>query len=257
MFRNEVEAFEKLAHKTKPSSPDHLMHLELVYRHGDECCLIFPWADGNLGEYWRSHQRSPDEINDVVWFFKQCLGIAVGLSRLHSPTSYDIANTPKNGQVDTEEAVEARFLQAKYGRHGDIKPENILWFASYEGDSDHLVISDFGLTEFKSYWSKSHAISRDIPGYSGTYKPPELGPDDNVEITQKYDIWSLGCVFLELASWLLMGSNAPADFSDERLRSDYGSQSNFKNDRFSYLDTTGKGSPCHKVKPCVIEVCDA
>ncbi|KAH7255006.1 hypothetical protein MRS44_016344 [Fusarium solani] len=83
----------------------------------------------------------------------------------------------------------------------------------HQGESDHLVISDFGLTEFKSFWSKSHTILRSIPGYPGTYKLPDLGFDD--KITQKYDTWCLGYVFLELASWLLLDGDAPTTFSDK------------------------------------------
>ncbi|RSL64891.1 hypothetical protein CEP53_003896 [Fusarium sp. AF-6] len=245
MFRKEVEAFEKLAHKKKPCFPDHLMHLELVYRHRGNCCFIFPWANGNLDEYWQSHQRRPDDKKDVQWFFKQCLGITLGLSRLHNPNSFARANTTKDDPVNIEETAEAN-----YGRHGDIKPENILWFDRHEGDSDHLVISDFGLTEFKSFTSKSHVTPSKIQGYSGTYKPPDLNFD---KVNQRYDIWSLGCVFLELASWLLLGGDAVTTLREQRLMRDPRFQSDLADDKFFYLKTMEDSKMLPMVKPCVVD----
>ncbi|RSM19665.1 hypothetical protein CDV31_001552 [Fusarium ambrosium] len=220
IFRDEVKAFEKLSHKTKPSSSDHLMHLELVYRHGQECYLIFPWANGNL--------RDPGDKNDVVWFFKQCHGIALGLSRLHNPNSFARANTTKDDPVNTEETAEAN-----YGR-----------------DSDHLVISDFGLTEFKSFTSKSHVTPSKIQGYSGTYKPPDL---DFGKVNQRYGIWSLGCVFLELASWLLLGGDAVTTLREQRLMRDPRFQADLTVDKFFYLKTMEDSSLLPKVKPCVLD----
>ncbi|EEU35231.1 uncharacterized protein NECHADRAFT_19162, partial [Fusarium vanettenii 77-13-4] len=112
-----------------------------------------------------------------------------------------------------------KLLGAKdWGRHGDIKPENILWFENYNNKQNHLVISDFGLTQFNSAHSRSKVQQGQIQGFSGTYRPPDLHIEDQ-PISQNYDVWSLGCVFLEFVSWFLLGHDeAVFTFADERLR---------------------------------------
>ncbi|KAL0259223.1 hypothetical protein SLS55_006728 [Diplodia seriata] len=37
-------------------------------------------------------------------------------------------------------------------------------------------------------------------------------------VSRAYDLWSLGCLYLEFATWLIMGSEAIDDFSTHRLR---------------------------------------
>lgn len=57
----------------------------------------------------------------------------------------------------------------------------------------------------------------DGPGLpaSPTYKGPEY--DVNEEISQSYDMWSLGCIYLEFATWLLRGWPGVHVFSSLRL----------------------------------------
>ncbi|RSL91000.1 hypothetical protein CEP51_000446 [Fusarium floridanum] len=122
--------------------------------------------------------------------------------------------------------------------------------ANYGRDNDHLVISDFGLTEFKSFTSKSHVTPSKIQGYSGTYKPPGL---DFGKVNQRYDIWSLGCVFLELASWLLLGGDAVTTLREQRLMRDPRFQADLTVDKSFYLKTMEDSSLLPKVKPCVLD----
>lgn len=229
------------------------MHLELAFRHGDDCCLVFPWANGNLNEYWESHPRDPTNERDILWLFEQCSGIALGLRRLHNPSSHGPAATVDNGGLGSPEDIPAQ--NPKYGRHGDISPNNILWFDDYKGSKDHLVVSDFGLAEFKSIFSKSHVDPNGLCGWSGTYQAPDRHTDK--ELTQKYDVWSLGCVFLEFAVWLLLGYEQMIRFVNERVIAPDGAQDNvYKGDTFFQLEKggTGAGGRSAKVKPCVLKV---
>ncbi|OBS18945.1 hypothetical protein FPOA_10669 [Fusarium poae] len=248
-YQKEVEALERLSMKRKDKSPDHLVPLELAYRHGDKCCLVFPWASGNLKEYWKTHQKSPDNHEHVVWLFKQCRGLALGLRRLHSPRSYAISamentNTPTK-EYDPDD---------KYGRHGDIKPDNILWFNNYNGDPDHLAICDFGSTEFNTFESKSHVKADQVNGYSKTYQPPDRHAGG--EISQRFDIWSLGCVFLEFISWFLFGHDQV--FPQQRMMVDPKiSKVIVKEDQFFYFVHSRRrgGEKIAKVKPAVLDSC--
>ncbi|KAJ8117109.1 hypothetical protein OPT61_g1616 [Boeremia exigua] len=118
-----------------------------------------------------------------------------------------------------------------FGRHGDVNPGNILWFDSAPGSGDHLrgtlKITDFGQSEVNSKWSKTKtgrvATTR-------TYRPPECDLP-HVTIRQTYDIWGLGCVYLEFVTWMLGGKTLLAKFGKERLSPDY-VQNELKADTF-------------------------
>ncbi|KAH7213846.1 hypothetical protein BKA60DRAFT_405509, partial [Fusarium oxysporum] len=138
-----------------------------------------------------------------------------------------------------------------YGRHGNIKPENILWFPKYHSKEDHLAICDFGSTEFNSSHSKSHINADAIYRYTITYQPP-----DNLiqpEVSQKYNIWSLGCVFLEFVSWFLLGDHAAVDeFPNSRMMKL--GNGIVSSDRFFCINSEGrsKSEKSAMVKPAVI-----
>lgn len=160
--------------------------------------MIFPWAEQDLDLYWDNHPR-PD-LNDVGllrWISKQCLGIMEAISLVHNPTHLGAAE--------------------QFGRHGDIKAENILW---YKGSKPHdrgiLVISDFGLTAINSAKSRS-MMPNNSAGLKVTpsYRPPECDTLDG-KITRAFDIWTLGCLYLELVCWLLRGTRGKKDFDAAR-----------------------------------------
>jgi len=104
-----------------------------------------------------------------------------------------------------------------FGRHGDIKPENILNFAKPNEQSGHgtLKITDFGLTRFhtkntKTYFIKSHKIL-----VTPTYRPPECDMV-GATISTSFDIWSFGCVILEFVTWYLGGYSYLLEFVRHR-----------------------------------------
>ncbi len=106
--------------------------------------------------------------------------------------------------------------EERFGRHGDLKPENILWFNDLEGvdNAGILQIADLGLGRFHRLESRSKQNPRTITG-SPTYVPPELALETN--ISRAYDIWSLGCIFLEFITWLVEGPVGLDSFVEARI----------------------------------------
>ncbi|KAI1277693.1 hypothetical protein F5Y07DRAFT_398246 [Xylaria sp. FL0933] len=102
----------------------------------------------------------------------------------------------------------------KYGRHGDIKPENILWYSDLTDDLGTLQLTDFGVSDLKSGMSKSE-IQSNLAG-TLVYRAPEFDVPERV-IRQSADIWSLGCVFVEFITWLLGGEPLLRQFSRKRM----------------------------------------
>lgn len=106
-------------------------------------------------------------------------------------------------------------------RHGDLKPGNIL--CVNEQGERILKIADFGVSRIHH----AQTISRTSPTTSTLLTPSYQGPevefekidkDDQRPRSRKYDIWSLGCVFLEFAIWLLHGPKAIEGFTGARGR---------------------------------------
>ena len=98
-----------------------------------------------------------------------------------------------------------------------MKPENILWFNETDNHTSEAVlqITDLGLGRFHRFGSKSKDDPRTVGG-SATYIPPEMVLP-KARITRAYDIWSLGCVFLEFVTWMVEGYDAVGEFSNARL----------------------------------------
>ncbi|RSL85188.1 hypothetical protein CEP51_003470 [Fusarium floridanum] len=218
-YLQEIEPFDKLGIDDNGPDLNHLIPLQLTFKHGRDYYLVFPWADGNLKKFWRQRSANPKDPDEVRWFMAQCSGIARGLRKLHHlSTQLSSQKAANANSVNAINGTEMILGGKEWGRHGDIKPENILWFENYKGERDFLVISDFGLTQFNSAHSRSKVQQDQILGYSGTYRPPDLHLE-NQPISQNYDVWSLGCVFLEFLSWFLLGYREAVDvFAQERLK---------------------------------------
>lgn len=201
-FEHEVEILKRFSGNNKHQ---HLISLLLTYHYREQYHLLFHWADGNLLDFCkRSYPNPENPIRNskfAKWVCGQLLGVVEGLQAI---------------QTYTSDSSHSR----NYGRHGDLKPENILWFKGSHSDqssSDDLgsfVISDFGLTTFHRKESKS-AVNPETLGRSHTYRPPEY--DVLKEVSQKCDIWSLGCVLLEFLHWYLFGWKGVEKFQSSRM----------------------------------------
>lgn len=105
------------------------------------------------------------------------------------------------------------------GVHGNLKPENIVWFEQIPEplDSDErllqrygrLLISDFGRVQL--HLPETHLLSF-------TYRAPEF--DIKEELTQSFDIWAWGCMILEFLVWYLRGFGAFEELSRDRAAED-------------------------------------
>ena len=92
-----------------------------------------------------------------------------------------------------------RYLHASDVRHKDIKPANILI-----DESGSVILTDFGISRrFPKH--TSHATNNERK-FTRKYASPEIMDDRNIPRDDSSDVFSLGCVFLEMAT-LLLGEN--------------------------------------------------
>jgi serine/threonine protein kinase len=188
---------------------DHLVKIVKAYKHGEFYNFIFPCAKTNLGLYLREPHFDPfpnagSFEEHPVW--RQILGLARGLHKV----------------LDFEEPI-ATGASSLFGYHFDLKPANVL-----VEESGSLVISDFGQATFKDV---AGTTSSKIVGMGGTeaYAPPEI---DGQEIKQnrRYDIWSLGCILVEVCTFVVKGSLGVLEL--DHIRSGKIPGTNYTDDRF-------------------------
>lgn len=194
-YKREVKANDRI--------PQHerIVPLLAAYKHQGKFHLVLPWArGGSLADLFQNYAtpNTPKGERQLIidwysedWLLDQCSGLADGLSTVHE--------APNAAQI-----------------HADIKPENILCFAPGDGNLDAftLKLADFGEARLVDQVNKF--IERKHVPHTKTYRPPEHDTADVLMLN--YDVWCLGCVFLEFVTWAIAGFEAVEDFSEARLQ---------------------------------------
>lgn len=206
----------------------HLISLLATYQQGNEYYLIFPWARGDLRSYWRDINPEPTVDHDtMIWTAEQCYGIARGLFKIHQ---HETAYFRESGHhpFAPKEPIGNRNRSGSlklFGRHGDIKPQNVLCFDSADNKLGRptLKITDLGLAEFKTSIANIYKSSSKI-SMTAAYRPPEYDTE-NGKVGQSHDIWALGCLYLEMAAWILGGWKLVQEFEQLRVAETTGPRS--------------------------------
>ncbi|KAK0717734.1 kinase-like domain-containing protein [Lasiosphaeria miniovina] len=217
-FKNEVAVLTRLNECKDPHLVKLIFTMEILHSSPETeltraFYLVFPLADKNLRRYWHS---TVSTSKHAQWVCRQCLGVARALSKLHD--LHEMKSHGKTAEADSAQAQEKKTGGGDpyYGIHGDIKPANLLWFKEWDRDTSVadvmesmgvLQLADFGITRIHHTDSRSNA---DLTKATKTYAPPEVEWAGD-SCSRSFDIWSLGCVFLEFICWLVFadGSNKP------------------------------------------------
>lgn len=163
----------------------HIIEMKAIITwEGKGNYFMFQWADGgSLRDLYKRSPRPTLNAKFVKQVLRQLAGLSSALNELHNYKKHDKAN-------------------GSY-RHGDLKPENILRFSNGT-EVGLLKISDLGL-------AKHHVYETGLRGPTVTrhgtplYEPPEVILEPEIARSRQYDIWSMGCVLLELLVWLMYG----------------------------------------------------
>ncbi|ETS80572.1 hypothetical protein PFICI_08101 [Pestalotiopsis fici W106-1] len=201
----------------------HLIQSYGAMEQGNELHLIFPWAECNLRDYWKSNlgmlsSASHSDIgneptkafaawDNIIWLSDQIRGIAHGLATLH-----DLVN----GTVI---------------RHGAIEPESILMMRASRELRGKFVIGGFGRSHVYSELDRSD--ENRMVAKPNAYIPPEDNMSGRV-LSRRSDVWSLGCVMLEFMCWMLGGNEMIESFTRKR------SPNHTHLHQFNFLDMVGE-----------------
>ncbi|EON99447.1 putative fad binding domain protein [Phaeoacremonium minimum UCRPA7] len=194
-FRREVEAFQQL--QTEEHS--NVISLLATYKYKGYYHLVFPWANGDLRRLWQNQPEPPIGPEGARWIAAQCSGIASALNHVH------------NGAISA--AAHPLTPHQLYGLHGDIKPENIFVFSQpgKSAPAGKLVVGDFG----GGFFYNANTNPDPLRQITNTYRPPEHDTKSR-PMSRSWDVWGLGCTYLEFVTWFLQGTAGLSEFAKKR-----------------------------------------
>lgn len=176
-----------------------------AFKHRNRYYLLFPWADGDsLYDLWRKHDLHHESTErcaswySVRWMIDQCYYIADALATVHGYES-------REGGHSSEAQL-----------HLDIKPENVVCFRKSDDGkvSFDLKLTDFGLSKSLNRDSSTRPTQK---AETKTYRPPERD-FERYTVDESFDIWCLGCLFLDFITWAIEGWSGVESFSKRRLQ---------------------------------------
>lgn len=160
--------------------------------------LLFDWADGNLKEFWQEHKEMVRDQSQLEWMASQFTRLARALQCIHN---------------DSTRYRSDKTWSWVYGRHGDIKPSNFLYF-KVQDDKPVIAIGDLGLGRLH----RDTSLRQDPKNIATTitYRAPEFEFTDG-RLTPSSDIYSMGCVFAEHITWFMLGYDGVKQFAQARM----------------------------------------
>lgn len=175
---------------------ENIVELLVSYTQAGVPNLLFAPADLDLHDFLQLESRMAGfEENAVV--IKGLHGLSSGLEYLH------------NFRPRFQNLGEAKV--SMYGYHHDIKPRNVLVKAN------KFILADFGLSKLKNVGENTTTDWKDT---TYEYGAPECRNPDNFapgKVGRALDIWSLSCVFSEVAIYLETGAVGVLEFRENRL----------------------------------------
>jgi serine/threonine protein kinase len=170
--KREWDTHIRLANNITGPASNHIMPALGAYLHGDIFFILMEDADCSLQKYLSTTNQDQYD-SEGLW--QQAEGLSRGLAALHSK-------------------YEPFGIKAY---HQDLKPANILIIRGI------MKIADFGLLEFKTDVTADSGDT-DASGVpkkfnTGSYRAP------GNRATREADVWSLACIFSELATSDIQG----------------------------------------------------
>ncbi|KAI0805505.1 kinase-like protein [Xylaria sp. FL0064] len=185
---------------------DRIVPVLTAFKHREEFHFIFPYANGgNLEELWKKYSTSNAAGSLLAswyspqWLLSECLGLAEGLAATHRPSAI--------AELGTQYHLAPQL-------HADLKARNILCFEAIEGgrQSYTLKLADFG---FARKVDENSTLKVGDMTHTQTYRPPEYDIEDVIHLN--YDVWCLGCVYVEFITWAVMGWPEVDKFAGKRI----------------------------------------
>ncbi|SCO76589.1 uncharacterized protein FRV6_00801 [Fusarium oxysporum] len=202
LMNMERDVLSMVSRIKKPAS-DNIITLMACYKWKDSMHFLFPFVEVDLSDLLRNEKnRCPHDLREKLrenetlldhWLWKEMEGVSRALSAFHDQM--------QNPFKDVKGKVIAL--------HFDLKPANILVSVATTGTK--LKITDFGQSIIQII---DNDKDPSLPHNTGAprYAPPECRPtsqhltqgsEDELRVSLNYDVWSLGCIMIEVLIHLL------------------------------------------------------
>lgn len=190
-YRDELRCLRLLAAARHPC----ILELYGSYTYRMKHNFLFREAvQGDLHDLLAAEQRPPAFAEDESFYLAFC-GLASALEKVHCFANDD--------------------LKLKMiGCHHDLKPHNVLV------DNGRFILADFGLATMKDPSEGTLVEAKDRDLYF--LAPENIDFVQNVRgrVGPSTDIWSLGCMLLDVFTFMRGGRRAVQDFRDSRSYQD-------------------------------------
>ena len=217
-FERESKVLRKLLNVPHPHITPHYAS----WSQAEHFFMLSPLATCNLKVYWKDIRPRLDAADFVLWQLRQLRGLADGLRHI-----YNLG-----------------------GWHHDLKGENLLVFEEGDCSGPTLKIADFGSAKIHARRSGPRDGSNPTKSYyqgTSAYEAPDY--IIRGETSRPYDVWTLGCIFLEMLTWTFGSHPSDLDtFSNARRRVKGGRMGS--DTMFWYTDFDGRYYTTHW-KPAV------
>lgn len=169
----------------------NIVQLLAAYSYNKTYSFIFPKAEGNLQNLFDTKPSSP-HFDSSESLLLALAGLSSAIRAMHDDV----------GTVELKQM----------GCHRDLKPSNILLHDS------RLILADFGLSRIKD--AKEDSGSKYKKGH-GDYIAPECEDLHDKQfmkhtVHRSSDIWSFGCIILEMLTYMKYGSSGIVEFRKKR-----------------------------------------
>lgn len=165
----------------------HIVSHIACWRQDDIDYILLPKARCDL-KAMLTRQDAPYVNRETVkWLFSQLHGLADAMKHFHA-----LGNQGNSTSLNTN---------VRWAYHHDIKPTNILVFERELNFHPILKLNDFGAGRISSPNEKGRSHTESEVFGTTTYFAPEAEPGGE-GASRPFDMWSLGCVFLEMLVWL-------------------------------------------------------
>ncbi|KIX94453.1 uncharacterized protein Z520_09839 [Fonsecaea multimorphosa CBS 102226] len=238
-FGREIMMLKILADHPNP----YIVPYITSWTQSEDHYILYEAARYNLKTFMRNVEPVAFTKHEILWFLRQLQGLALAIHDVHNVTN------PTKSDPDPK-------VLAFSGCHHDIKPENILVFEKVPGSHPRFKVGDFGSGSFNppANPGEHSRVTEETKGTLTYYAPDK---DRKGVVSRPFDMWALGCVYLELMCWMFRffesSESGESGFSTARFNCTAADDNNRTDTFWDKYWTPQRGFE-YKLKSVVVEV---